>query len=122
MDIQEWLSTLDRDQLDRLVTQVYQEVNKRDRPTVPDEVVDQGVNRLLALQAARRKEAAQRWEAHVVQTLERRLRDFEMGRQSMCTCRDCFAGYVARDVKRMCQTGQWQFSKDADQWHPFTQD
>lgn len=120
MSIQEWLITLDADQLDRLETAVYQERCKRDRPAVPNEVVDLEVDRLLAVQAARRKEAARLWEEHVARTLERRIKEFEEGRLGMCSCRDCLAGYVARDVARMCRNGQWQFGRDANRWQPYT--
>ena len=82
------------------------------------EVVNREVDRLLALQDARREAGAEESEAHIARCLERRIRAFENGKLGMCNCRNCLTGYVARDIDRMCATGQWQFWQEANRWRP----
>lgn len=122
MNIQQWVATLGDDALAQVETESSQELYKRARqsgaPT--GDAVGREVDRLLAVQAARRKEAADQREAYVVTCLKRRIQQFEEGRLGMCSCRDCLAGYVARDVSRMCAEGQRCFWLDAGQYQPYT--
>ncbi|MBZ5621026.1 MAG: hypothetical protein LAQ69_20210 [Acidobacteriia bacterium] len=122
MTIQLWIATLNDEGLAHLEYAASAERYKRARQcAVPtDDAVGREVDRLLTVQAARRKEAADAREAHVVRCLKRRIQQFEEGRLGMCACRDCLAGYVALDPSLMCPKGEWEFWGDANQWQPYT--
>lgn len=119
--VQDWVATLNSDSLTRLEDMIQQERRRRNRSAaLPDEAVQREVERLLAVRDARRREAADQREAHVVRCLQRRIQLFEEGRLGMCSCTKCLAGYVSLDTSRMCPEGQRQFWHDAGQWQPYT--
>jgi hypothetical protein len=95
---------------------VSQEQRKRSQGVVlSDDAVGREVDRLLAVEAARRVVAAEDRREHLLRVLKVRITRFEAGRQiGMCACRDCLSGYIVRDIKRMCLDGQRQFWAEAD--------
>ena len=121
MDAHEWLAGLAEERLSDLEDAISRERAKRHiwPPALPIDAVDAEVERLLAIQAARRKKAAEDWEAHILGCLKRRKHLFEIGRLGMCSCRECLRGYTMLTVSRMCDKGQWQFRQDANAWHPW---
>jgi hypothetical protein len=95
---------------------VSQEQRKRSQgAALSPDAVGREVDRLLAVEAARRKVAAEDRQEHLLRVLKLRIARFEDGRQiGMCQCRDCLSGYIVRDVRRLCLDGQRQFWAEAD--------